>query len=81
MRSGILALSLALFLTGSSVAAEKSEFEFDKQSGIQQVKPKKPVKIKLRRTPKGEYTWDLSGDDVEEVVKADARLRKLLKIQ
>lgn len=52
-----------------------------KQPEIQQVKPRKPVRIKLKRSTEGKYTWDLSGDDADEIVKADKRLRKLLSIE
>ena len=52
-----------------------------KQPEIQQVKPKKPVRIKLKRSTEGKYTWDLTGDDVDEVVRADKRLKKLLNIE
>ena len=72
---------LALFIAGGAVSAEKSDFQFKKQPEIQQVKPQKPVKIKLHRNAKGEYSWDLSGDNVDEVVNTDRKLRKLLKIQ
>jgi hypothetical protein len=52
-----------------------------KQPEIQQVKPKKPVKIKLKRSTDGKYTWDLTGDDVDEIIRADKRLKKLLNIE
>lgn len=55
--------------------------QFTKKPEIQQVKPKKPVKIKLHRNANGEYTWDLTGDNVDEIVRADSRLRKLLKLE
>jgi hypothetical protein len=62
--------------------AEKSQqFQFSKDSQIQQVKPKKPVRIKLHRNAKGEYSWEMTGDNVDEVFQADRRLRKLLKIE
>jgi hypothetical protein len=69
-----------LFFAGSAVPADKNEFPFAKQPEIQQVKPQKPVKIKLHRNAKGEYSWDLNGDSVDAIVEADKRLRKLLKI-
>jgi uncharacterized membrane protein len=56
-------------------------FQFSQDQQIQQVKPKKPVKIKLKRTAKGEYSWELTGDNVDEVFQADRRLRKLLKVE
>ena len=62
-------------------SADKDSFQFKKQPEIQQVKPKKPVKIKLKRSVEGKYSWELSGDDVDEVVRVDKRLRKLLKVE
>lgn len=56
-------------------------FHVTKKPEIQQVKPKKPVKIKLHRNANGEYTWDLTGDSVDEIVRADTRLKKLLKLE
>ncbi len=77
----VFIIFLALFTTGSLFSAEKSEFQFRKQSEIQQVRPQKPVKIKLHRNAKGEYSWELSGDNVDEIVNVDKKLRKLLKIE
>lgn len=62
-------------------SADKDSFQFKKQPEIQQVKPKKPVKIKLKRSADGKYAWELTGDDVDEIVRADRRLKKLLKIE
>jgi hypothetical protein len=76
-----LGFFLGLFLWGSVGAAEKTDFQFKKQPEIQQVRPQKPVKIKLHRNAKGEYSWDLNGDNVDEIVNTDRKLRKLLKIQ
>ena len=75
----LIFLLLGLFFTDISVSAEKSDFQLKKQPEIQQVRPPKPVKIKLHRTAKGEYSWDLTGDNVDEIANADRKLRKLLK--
>jgi len=80
LRTIIIALSLCLFLT-SAYAAEKDNFQFKKQPELQQIKPKKPVKIKLRRSAKDEYIWELTGDDADEILKTDKRLRKMLNQQ
>lgn len=77
----LLFILLFLFTGGSVSAAEKTDFQFRKQTEIQQVRPQKPVKIKLHRNAKGEYSWDLNGDNVDEIVNMDRKLRKLLKIQ
>ena len=75
----LIVLTIVLF-SGNLLAADKNEIQLKKQPEIQQMKPHKPVKIKLHRTAKGEYSWDLTGDSVDEIVKADKRLRTLLKI-
>ena len=61
-----------------SSAADKDGFQFKKQPELQQIKPKKPVKIKLKRTAKDDYSWKLTGDDAEEIIQTDRRLGKVL---
>ena len=62
--------------------ADKNQpFQFTKNQQIHQIKPKQPVKIKLHRNAKGEYSWELTGDNVDEVFNADKRLRKSLKLE
>ncbi|MFA7384099.1 MAG: hypothetical protein WC001_11675 [Desulfurivibrionaceae bacterium] len=41
-----------------------------------QAQPRKPAKIKLQRNGKGDYTWDLTGENVDELLQIDRRLRK-----
>lgn len=71
----LVVLSLLLSFGG---AAEKESFQFKKEPELQQIKPKKPVRIKLRRTAKDEYIWELTGDDADDIIKTDRKLRKLL---
>ena len=71
----------AVFLSSFAFAVENKSIQIKKQPEIQQVKPKKPVKIKLKRSAEDKYTWELSGDNVDEIVKADKRLKKLLGIE
>ncbi|MBI4847076.1 MAG: hypothetical protein HY808_00660 [Nitrospirae bacterium] len=54
---------------------------FKQVQEIQEIRPDKPAKIKLRRNSQDDYSWEISGDDVEEVIKADRRLRKDLKTE
>jgi hypothetical protein len=78
----IFFISICLtFLFGTGFAADIKNLQVKKQPEIQQVKPKKPVKIRLKRSSEGKYTWDLAGDDPDEVVRTDRRLKKLLNIQ
>lgn len=67
------------FYAGSVVYAENKEFQFKKQAEIQQVRPPKPVKIKVHRNGKGEYSWELNGDNVDELAAVDRKLRKTLR--
>jgi hypothetical protein len=69
------------FVFSTAFAADMRNIQVKKQPAIQQVKPKKPVKIRLKRSSEGKYTWDLAGDDADEVVRTDRRLKKLLNIQ
>ncbi len=77
----LLIISIIFWGSTSVLSADKDSFQFKKQPEIQQVKPKKPVKIKLKRSADGKYTWELTGDDVDEIVRADKRLKKLLKVE
>jgi hypothetical protein len=76
----VLLISFTLLL-GPAFSEEKKNLQVKKQPEIQQVKPKKPVKIKLKRTGEGKYSWDLTGDDVDEMVRTDKKLKKLLNIE
>lgn len=80
LRCTILLLAL-LCLSFPALSADTRVPTVRKQPEIQQIKPKKPVKIKLKRTSDGKYTWDLTGDDVDEIVRADRRLKKQLNIE
>lgn len=66
------------FISPAAAPTENKPLQMKKQPEIQQTKPKKPLKIKVKRSVEGNYTWELSGDDVDEIVKADKRLKKLL---
>lgn len=77
----IIIATLIIMLASITYPAEKEGFQFRKQPELQQIKPKKPVRIKLKRTAKDEYSWELSGDDADEIVKTDRKLRKMLNIK
>jgi len=74
-----------IFFSDIAQCTEKPQptktFQHGKNPDIQQIKPKKPVKIKLKRSAKGEYSWDLAGDSVDDIIKADKRLRKMLELE
>jgi len=81
MRRARIFLIIVLTMISVTVcAADREDLQVKKQPELQQIKPKKPVKIKLKRSPKDEYTWELSGDDADEIVKTDRKLRKMLNV-
>lgn len=80
----LLSVLMALSYTPSFASDKKEPPKapvFSKDPQIQQIKPKKPLRIKLHRNTKGEYTWDITGDNPDEIVRADNRLRRLLKLE
>jgi hypothetical protein len=84
MRPTHILITAALLFFSASFAYpldKKEAFPVKKQPELQQIKPKKPVKIKLKRTAKDEYSWELSGDDVDDIVRTDQRLRKMLNVK
>ena len=42
-------------------------------------RPKKPVRINLKRTAEGKYSWEITGDNPDEIIEADKKLRKYIK--
>ncbi len=53
---------------------------FKQQPEIAEIKPQqKPVNIKLKRGNGGDYSWDISGSDADEILSADKKLKESLK--
>ncbi|MBI4697980.1 MAG: hypothetical protein HY758_03480 [Nitrospirae bacterium] len=55
--------------------------EFKQIAEVEDIKPDKPARIKLKRNAKDDYSWEISGDKVEDIIKADKKLREDLKTQ
>ncbi len=80
MKKAFFSILFAFFiLFADHVFCETQGISQSKDKVLQYAKPKKPVKIKLHRDKKGEYSWDITGESVEEVIRTDKRLRQLLK--
>ncbi|GAB6182339.1 hypothetical protein [Thermodesulfovibrio hydrogeniphilus] len=79
---GLFAIFMSAFIILFSINTAFAQTQTPIQSKdkvLQYAKPKKPVKIKLHRDKKGEYSWDITGENVDDIIKADKRLRQLLK--
>jgi len=77
-RSVSFCVVLILLLAGCTQKSSEAGSPFEKTVNpeIVQLTPRKPVRIVLKRTAKGLYTWELRGDDVEGIIDADKRLRR-----
>lgn len=71
---------MLVFFSYDGIFAQQ-QIQITKDKALQYAKPKKPVKIKLHRDKKGEYTWDITGENVDDIIKADKRLRQFLERQ
>lgn len=60
--------------SGANGTGKDEGSKFKSVQEISEVNPETPVKIKLKRNGDGEYSWELSGDDVEKVIETDKRL-------
>jgi len=77
----VLLIVMFLALPNICSAEKPAPLAYGKAQALSEAKPKKPVKIKVHRNAKGEYSWDLTGDDPDEVARADKRLRKAMGLQ
>ncbi len=78
----IVLFSIALLLSVQACSRTEDKQQqpvFKQVPQIQEIKPERPAKIKLKRDSKEGYSWEISGDDVEEIIKADKKLRNDLK--
>ena len=75
-------LLLILFVPACSRTDDGHQSPVFKQiPEIQEIKPERTAKIKLKRNAKDDYSWEISSDDVDEIIKADKRLKENLKTE
>ena len=78
----LCAISLLIFAHACTDSKGKQDEPVFRQiPEIQELKPEKPLKIKLKRNAKDDYSWEINGDNVDEIVGADKQLRKDLKVE
>lgn len=71
-----LLMVLSLFPGCSNSESNEQRSVFQKVPEIAEIKPHKPVKIKLKRNFDGNYSWELTGDSANEVLQADKELKE-----
>jgi len=60
-------------------AAGQNDTVFKQIPELKQIKPERSVKIKLKRSTRGDYSWDLNGEDADKVIAVDRKLRDSLR--
>jgi hypothetical protein len=68
-----------LLISATSAFSADEGFKFYKSPEIRQERSQKPVRIKLKRLESGKYTWELTGDNAEDIIEADKKLREYIK--
>ncbi len=80
----LLCLFSAMLLSSSGCANDSTGqggAVFNEMPELRDIKPDKPVKIKLKRSIKGAYSWDINGDDADKVLQSDKKLREALEVE
>jgi len=77
----IAVLTAALVGCTNASSDDRKDVTFKKDAKVMQAKPWKVVRIKLKMDAKGEYTWELNGEDVDEVLRVNEKLQQQLKKQ
>ncbi len=67
---------IPLSCTNNSV--DKPDFEFSRDENIMKIIPPKPVRIKVKRSVKGQYSWELTGKSMEEIIMINKTLEREL---
>jgi hypothetical protein len=63
----------------SNSDGNQPETVFRQLPEIKEIKPQRPVKIKLKRNVSGSYSWELSGDNAGAIIEIDKKLRKSIE--
>ncbi|MDH4028426.1 MAG: hypothetical protein OEU95_06330 [Nitrospirota bacterium] len=79
MISSVLTAVLVFSIHACTADNDKKEAVFKKLPEITEVRPQKPVKIKLRRNASGSYSWEITGDDADKIIEADKKLARAVK--
>ena len=79
MKIKLLIGIVILLISATSAFSADEGFKFYKSPEIRQERQQKPVRIKLKRLKSGKYTWDLTGDNAEDIIEADKKLREYIK--
>lgn len=79
MKNGFIIFVSIFLLSACTDPERKAEhIDFKEHPAIREIKPQKPVKIKLKRNASGSYSWALSGNDADNVLQVNKKLAESL---
>ncbi len=79
LRLSVIACCITILSVSCNSATGTKELELKKDETLSQIKPEKPVRIKLKRKDNGEYSWEIKGDNAEKIIEADKKLSNYTK--
>jgi hypothetical protein len=65
-------------VAGKAADGEAREAQYKKEMDEIKKSLKGDIKVKLKRDGKGAYTWEITGKETQEILKANEALRKRL---
>ena len=76
----LLIMVLTLYLPAcEGQTGDRQQPVFKEVPQIKEIRPVKPVKIKLKHSEKTGYSWEISGNDVDEIIRVNKKLHESLK--
>jgi predicted secreted protein len=75
----VLIVSCIPLLACTNAELGKGEAEFKQVPAIKEIKPERPVKIKLKKNAGGSYSWELNGHNTDKIIQVDRKLRESLE--
>lgn len=75
----ILFVSIFLLLACTDPERKAEHIDFKELPAIREIKPQKPVRIKLKRNASGSYSWELNGNDADKVLQLNKKLAESLE--
>lgn len=81
LHHSILMISVLLMMCACSKSGSSQQTAvFTQDPEIREIKPQKPVQIKLKRNASGSYSWELKGDNADRIIEVDSRLKGALDV-
>jgi predicted secreted protein len=75
----MLFVSTFLLLACTDPGRKAEYIDFKELPAIREIKPQKPVRIKLKRNSSGSYSWELNGNDADKVLQINKKLAESLE--